>query len=73
MDYKEAIEKSLTVKWKIGFCKAGEECWCREILPAEEILYLDGDFEYPYTIVHSGEMNKKHAEHFVKLHNKSLE
>lgn len=73
MDYKEAIEKSLTVKWKITTCRQGKECWCREILPAEEILYLDGDSMYPYTIVHSGEMNKKHAEHFVKLHNKSLE
>ena len=43
MTYQEAKEKVFTVKWQIGTCGQGEECWCRTINPIEPILYKDGD------------------------------
>jgi hypothetical protein len=66
--YQEAIEKSFKVKWQIGTCPQGEECWCRTIKPIEPILYEDGG-DAEYYVVGMAEMNKETAEYFVKLHN----
>ena len=69
MNYKEAIEYSLTVKWKTTPCSIGEECWCRIIEPEQEIKDDDGNEIY---IAGSGCVHKDYAEHIVKLHNASL-
>ena len=69
MTYKEGIEHSLTVRWKVTTCGEGEKCWCRIIEPEEEILDDDGNEIY---IAGSGSVNKEYAEHIVKLHNASL-
>lgn len=67
--YQEAIEKSLTVRWKTSICESGEQCWCRIIEPEEAIDF--GDHQ-PFLIARSGDLLKEHAEHIVKLHNESL-
>ena len=72
MTYQEAIDKSFTIKWKVGTCSQGEQCWCRTIEPIEQILYIDGDIEDSYSIVRRGEMLKETAEYFVKLHNETF-
>ena len=72
MTYQEAKEKAFTVKWEIGTCSQGEECWCRTINPVEPILYKDGDIENEYYIIGSGELNKETAEYLVKLHNQNI-
>lgn len=72
MTYQEAIEKSLSVKWEIGLCSQGKDCWCRTIKPVDPILFQDGEDLQEYYVVRSGEMNKETAEHFVKLHNEKI-
>ena len=72
MTYQEAIDKSFTVKWKVGTCSQGEQCWCRTIELAEPILFDDGNTLSEYYIVRSGEMLKETAEYFVKLHNETF-
>lgn len=69
MTYNEAQQYSLTVKWKTTTCTQGEKCWCRAILPEEEILDKDGN---EIIIVHDGAISKEYAEYIVKLHNESL-
>lgn len=69
MNYKEAIEHSLTVKWKTSPCSLGKDCWCRIIEPEQEIKDDDGNEIY---IAGSGRVPKEYAEHIVKLHNASL-
>jgi hypothetical protein len=74
MNYQEAIEKSLTVKWKVDVCIQGEQCWCRVIKCEEPIFFKknnDSDNE-EYYVVNSGELNKETVEHFVSLHNKTF-
>jgi hypothetical protein len=71
MTLQEAIEKSFTVKWQVGICSDGEQCWCRTIEPEEPILYKDEGFVESYYVVRSGRMSKKTAEYFVKIHNKT--
>jgi hypothetical protein len=39
MTYQEAINKSLTLKWKVGTCSQGEECWCRTITCDPPLMY----------------------------------
>lgn len=73
MTYQEAIEKSFTVKWEIGTCSQGEECWCRTIKPVGPIIYKDGDIDAEYYVVGSAELLKETAEYFVKLHNKNID
>jgi len=73
MIYQEAIEKALTVKWKVGTCQEGEKCWCRTIEPAEPILFEDGNILSEYYIIRSGEVIKETVEHLVKLHNQYLD
>ena len=74
MNYQEAIQKSLTVKWKVDTCGQGEQCWCRVIKGEEPILYKEREDwdEEEFYVSKSGELNKETAEHFVSLHNKSL-
>ena len=69
LSYEEAIQHSLTVKWKTTPCQSGESCWCRVIEPEEEIKDEDGNEIY---IAGSGCVPKVYAEHIVKLHNESL-
>ena len=69
LTYKEAQEKSLTVRWKVSFCPQGENCWCRIIEPEEKISDSDDNEIY---IVGSGEMSRIYAEYLVDLHNKNL-
>jgi len=69
MTYKEAQEHSLTVKWKTATCNQGEQCWCRAILPEEEILDKD---ENEIIIAHDACLSKELAEYIVKLHNDNL-
>jgi hypothetical protein len=71
MTHQEAIEKSFKVKWQIGTCSQGEECWCRTIKPIEPILYEDGG-NAEYYVVGMGELSKETAEYFVKLHNEKF-
>jgi len=41
MNYGEAIDKSLTVKWKVDTCQQGEECWCRVIKCDPPLMYIE--------------------------------
>jgi len=73
-NYDEAHKYSLTVPWKLETCSAGEECWCRIILPTEKILYKNkvgetervDEFEY---IIPDGSIDKETAEYIVNIHN----
>jgi hypothetical protein len=74
MTYAEAIQKSLTVKWKVDTCDQGEECWCRIVKCEEPLMYKereDSD-EDEYWPIRAGEVGKETVEHIVKLHNKSI-
>ena len=69
MTYSEAEKHALTVKWKIGFCTQGESCWCRTVIPEEQITDNQGS---DVCIIDSGCVSKQAAEHIVKIHNESL-
>ena len=70
MTYQEAINKSLTLKWKVGTCSQGEECWCRTITCDPPLMYEEvGDEEF--YVVGSGQIMKEVAEHIVNIHNKT--
>ena len=74
MNYQEAIEKSLTVKWKADTCIQGEQCWCRVIKCEEPIFFKennDSDDE-EYYVVGSGQLDKETVEHIVEIHNKTF-
>jgi hypothetical protein len=64
------MEFSNTVKWKATVCPSGEECWCRMIEPVDKIEDDKGNEIY---IAGSGEINKIHAEHIVKIHNQQID
>jgi hypothetical protein len=77
-NYEEARRYSLTIPWKLEVCNVGKECWCRAILPTEEIKYTHKfstgkevveELEY---IVPDGSISKIFAEYIVNLHNKLL-
>lgn len=70
MNYKEALELSLNVRWKTDTCVSGSECWCRVIRPENNIIDEEGNEVY---IVGQGSITKEHAEHIVKLHNLNLD
>ena len=74
MTYQEAIQKSLTVKWKVGTCDEGERCWCRTIVCEQPIMFKESeeDDEDEYWVVAPGDLNKETVEHIVKLHNESI-
>ena len=71
MTYTEAQQRSFSVRWKIVTCSQGEKCWCRAIKCEKLIMYQEDESEDEdeYFVVRYGEMNKDHAEYFVKLHN----
>jgi hypothetical protein len=74
MNYQEAIDKSLTVKWKVDTCIQGEKCWCRVIKCKEPIFFkedADSDNE-EYYVVESGQLDKKTVEHIIKVHNETF-
>ena len=77
-NYDEAHKYSLTIPWKIELCNTGESCWCRIILPTENILYKNkvGDIErvdeFDY-IIPAGSIDKETAEYVVELHNREVE
>ena len=72
MDYKEAQELSLKVRWKTELCHTGEECWCRVITTETPLVYEDRGVKDEIYIAPSGSIMKDHAEHIVELHNLSL-
>ncbi len=72
MTYTEAQQKSLTVRWKIVTCDQGEKCWCRAIKCEEPLMFKEDNSEDEYFVVRYGELNKDHAEYFVKLHNNTI-
>lgn len=57
------------VEWKVGPCFSGEDCWCRIIVPVENIITSDGEIE---EVVGPASINKDIAEYIVKLHNDRL-
>jgi len=75
MTYQEALDKALTVKWKLGTCSEGEQCWCRTIIPVEDIEWKekielqDRFLTHSLYIVSTGEMHKQVAERIVEDHN----
>jgi hypothetical protein len=79
MNFKEAIEYSLTVPWKVQECFSGPECWCRMIVPVEPIPceYVNSDGSVLKDtldeIVGAIAIDKITAEYIVRLHNDKLE
>jgi hypothetical protein len=73
LTYKQASELAFTVRWKLGTCFSGDDCWCRPIQGEQPIMFDDGGVESEYFIARSGELSKDIAEYFVKLHNEKLE
>lgn len=69
MNFQEASEHLMKVKWKAEPCFTGEECWCRVIVPEEKLKDDEGN---EVDIANSGCVSKNHAEYIVKLHNDSL-
>jgi hypothetical protein len=71
MTYKEAEDILYKTKWKTKTCSQGAKCWCRMIVPVKKILH-DGTYSEGIYIAGSGELTKRAAEYFVKLHNKEI-
>jgi len=69
MNYQEAQELSLKVKWKTTPCPSGEKCWCRIIEPEDLIVDDSGNEIY---IAGAGVVPKIYAEHIVNLHNENI-
>jgi hypothetical protein len=71
MTYQEAINKSLTLKWKVGTCSQGKECWCRTITCDPPLMYGEVALEEEFYVVGSGQIMKEVVEHIVNIHNKT--
>ena len=74
MTYEEAEQKALSMKWKIGVCSQGEECWCRVIKPVEPVMIyrgkqLENDWLEEYWIISPGNTNKEVVERIIEDHN----
>jgi len=69
MNYEQAREKALKVKWKTEVCASEKDCWCRIITTEIPILFNGNE---KYYIVGEAGIPKMEAEHIVELHNKSL-
>lgn len=75
MNYAEAIQKSLTVRWKVDVCEAqGEKCWCRVIRCEEPLMYKEetSKHEEEYYVLGEGALGEKTVKHIVEIHNNSL-
>jgi hypothetical protein len=75
--YEEAQEYALTIPWKVTTCHVGESCWCRMIVPVEEIEYTHTyrDNTSEKDTIHifvEGSINKTTAEYIVALHNQKV-
>jgi hypothetical protein len=76
-NYDEAQKHSLTVPWKLETCNAGEDCWCRIIVPIEPIKFINkigdteriDDIDY---IIPDGSIDKETAEYFLQLHHRYI-
>jgi hypothetical protein len=68
MKFEESMTYLTTVEWKTIECD-DSECWCRLIVPKEELFDEDNNEIY---VAASGCISKEHAEHIVKIHNESL-
>jgi hypothetical protein len=76
-NYDEAKKHSLTVPWKLETCNAGEDCWCRIIVPIEPIKFINkigdteriDDIDY---IIPDGSIDKETAEYFLELHHRYI-
>lgn len=79
MNFKEAIEYSLTVPWKVQECFSGPECWYRKIVPVDPIpcdyINYNGTVlkDTLDEIIGAATIDKVTAEYIVNLHNRSLE
>lgn len=73
MNFEEATDLSLKVRWKTTVCGSGEDCWCRLIVPENPIKYEYNGTEDEIYIVGSGALPKAYAEHIVKLHNAQVD
>jgi hypothetical protein len=71
MTYQEAINESLTLKWKVGTCSQGEECWCRTITCVPPLMYGEVGVEEEFYVVGSGQMTNETVEHIVNIHNET--
>jgi len=71
MTYKEAEDILYKIKWKTETCQQGAKCWCRMVVPAKPLYYDDCNSDGLY-IAGSGELSKRAAQYFVKLHNQEL-
>jgi len=69
MNYEEAREKALKVKWRTEVCNSGEDCWCRIITTETPIIHNNNE---EYYIIGEGSVSEIEAHHIVELHNKSL-
>lgn len=74
MTYEEAEEKALNMKWVMGTCSQGEECWCRVIKPIEPVKYNPSrhgktDWLEEYWVISPGELNKEVAQRIISDHN----
>jgi hypothetical protein len=75
MNYEEAIKESLKVKWVVGPCPTGEECWCRVVKCDPPVMYREreeDEDEEEYWPIRSGEVGKETVEHIVEAHNKLI-
>ncbi len=82
MNQEEAEAYSLTIPWKTEVCHVGEDCWCRVVVPIEEIKYTynvnpHGDIvekreDTLDVIIPDGSVDKTTAEYIVRIHNEKL-
>lgn len=79
MNYEEALQKSLSVPWKIDVCNTGEDCWCRVIMPVETIEYThrikdsgEERIEEIDYIIPDGAVDKTTAEYIIEIHNEKV-
>ena len=77
MNYEEAKQESLKVKWKIDYCQEGEKCWCRTITTETPIIFNDkpedDEFKDELYLASSGTLSKEIAEHIVNLQNNHID
>lgn len=73
MKYDDAVDLMYKTKWKTKTCLQGVKCWCRMVVPAKPIFTeSDSGLLQEIYISGPGELNKRAAEYFVKLHNQNL-
>lgn len=71
--YKEISDELRNVKWKVIPCESGKICWCRVIVPTEDIYYDNKTKDEKISICHAGDISKYLADHIVHIHNKYID